>query len=713
MSPRLKFTIGLAACALAIALATGALFAIAWSGISPEQRTVLLDALVNNAGALLIVGLLLVAAFGIALHAFFRAYVLRPLELAEETRLILGANPGHRIEPAAPREIAELASAINALAMRCESLQGDIDARVAAAKANFESERQLLAALMADLTESVVVFNAAGTIMLYNEHARQLFGASAAHAADWIGLGRSLFSAIDREVVAHAIEQLEHRLREGDRHPIAEFVTTTRGGRLIRGRMRAVGAPGTAPASDLPAYVLVLEDVRGEVELGAARERMLRSLTEETRASLAGIRAATEALMHYPAMERPQQDRFLRAIHDESEKLGARLNKSYTEEGGRLAAEWPLATTLGRDLMHAIQRSAEARCGCEVSVRASDEPLWLCVDSFMLVEALSDLAHRLKRAGRAREIELSLAPNGTRVELKLAWSGDALQVEEALRHENEPIAIPGHADPLSFKEIVTRHGGEAWYQRENGARHAFRVLLPAGVSAPVHAPAMEPGSRPFFYDFDLFHQPGQTAEIDQRALGELAYTVFDTETTGLEPSRGDEIVALAAVRIVNQRLLTGEAFDQLVDPRREVSPAAVRIHGLTRDMLEGQPTIEAVLPRFYRYCENSVLVAHNAAFDMRFLQLKEQAAGVKFTQPVLDTLLLSAAVHPHQSDHSLEAIAARLGISVIGRHTALGDAIVTGEIFLKLIPLLHERGISTFRQVHEAQQRTPYARVRY
>jgi DNA polymerase-3 subunit epsilon len=215
-----------------------------------------------------------------------------------------------------------------------------------------------------------------------------------------------------------------------------------------------------------------------------------------------------------------------------------------------------------------------------------------------------------------------------------------------------------------------------------------------------------------YYDFDLFNQPGQTQALDDVPLKELTYTAFDTETTGLDPSAGDEIISIGAVRIVNGRILAGEIFDQLVDPQRPVPPASVKIHGIRPEMLHGQPVIAPVLATFHRFCEDTVLIGHNAAFDLRFLQLKEEATGIRFTQPLLDTLLLSAVLHSDQS-HVMEAIAERYGINVAGRHTAVGDAILTGEIFLKMIPLLARQGIVTLRQAREASQRTSYARIRY
>jgi DNA polymerase-3 subunit epsilon len=266
------------------------------------------------------------------------------------------------------------------------------------------------------------------------------------------------------------------------------------------------------------------------------------------------------------------------------------------------------------------------------------------------------------------------------------------------------------------RDVVQRHEGEFWFERER-VRHEsfFRMLLPlAAEGEPLEAAAVLKGeSRPEVYDFDLFRATDQTRELAQRSLAELSYTVFDTETTGLEPSAGDAILQIGAMRIVAGKLRRDEGYEQLVNPQRDIPAVGIAIHGIEPAMVADAPTIDAVLPTFHAYAQDTVLVAHNAAFDMRFLELQRERTGVAFEQPVLDTLLLSAVVHPAQASHRLEAIAERLGVPILGRHTAMGDAMVTAEVFMKLVPLLAERGIHTLGQALEASQQTYLARVQY
>src|SRR4029450_1314463 len=235
----------------------------------------------------------------------------------------------------------------------------------------------------------------------------------------------------------------------------------------------------------------------------------------------------------------------------------------------------------------------------------------------------------------------------------VVWTGGTLGSGAGASWETEPMRVDADETPLTLKDVLERHGGELWSQADRPRQNAwFRFLVPLGE--PVATAAARPAwtdHRPEYYDFDLFERIETTRALAERRLAELSYTVFDTETTGLEPSAGDEIISIGAVRIVNGRLLKSEVFEQLVNPRRPISRDAPRIHGIDRRALVNEPPIEEVLPGFHRFCEDTVLVAHNAAFDMRFLELKEATTGVRFGQPVLDTLLLSAVVNPGSGKH--------------------------------------------------------------
>ena len=702
------------------------LLAIAGSTLSPEERALLVPIAEERIGVAAIVALVIILPLGIVVPPLYKRYVIAPRQLAEASRIVLSANVAHRVTPQGSAENRELAQVVNDFAAAYQALQQDVDQRIREANARIEEERNRLAALMSELAQSVVVCNVEGRVLLYNARADRLLRKPLANAQAsarthaLVGLGRSVFAIFDRDLIIHGLERTLEQARRGNAAPVASFVATAPAGQLVRVQLAPVFAPAAAAAAPegerpITGFVLILEDITRSIGKSGRRDKLLQTLTEGTRASLANMRAAVETITAFPDMEPAAQSRFLDIIRDEAGALSTRLDRTAAEYSDSLKTEWPLEEMRGQDLIDAACRQIEASLGLRTKLEEIDEAIWLQVDSYSLIQAFAYIARRLQEEFQIREVRFALADAGALAHLDVIWTGAPLGVETQMAWQTEPMSTAGEAYPTTLAEIVGRHDAEIWYQiHKPSFREFFRIAIP--MTRPDEAPLpTAPGvaSRPEYYDFDLFHQPGQTPELDNRLLTELSYTVFDTETTGLSPSEGDEIVSIGAVRIVNGRLLEHEVFEQLVDPRRAMSPKAAAITGIDDAMLAGQPAIDKVLPALHQFGEDTVLVAHNAAFDMRFLQLKEAATGVRFTQPVLDTLLLSVLVHPSLEGHGLEAIAERLGINVIGRHTALGDAIVTGQVFLRLVPLLAERGIRTLKEAREASQSTYLARIEY
>ena len=665
-------------------------------------------------------------ALGMALlNTLFKQYVRGLMSMAETLRLMLGANRNFRVTPEGPPEVQELGRAANELAQQRDALLDDVDARIAQANASVEEEKNRLAALMSELALGVVVCNLDGRILLYNNRARLQFkalaqGPTSMSGGALIGLGRSIFSMLERAQITHALENIRLRLVKGSAEPVANFITTTRTGQLLRAQMAPVL---TAPEGEdrtpvVTGYVLTIENITKSFEREAQRDQVLQSLTDGSRSSLGNIRAAVETLIDSPDMELAYRERFVGIIDEETARMSERLQKTMNEFADSLKTRWPLEDVLGIDVVSAAQRRIEDRLKLATKSESLDDSLWIRADSFSLIQAITFLASRLQDHYDIRELRFRLLAEGQMAFIDLIWSGTPVSSETLYTWELESMTVGGDTSPLTLRDVAQRHGGEIWYQREKAAHRAFfRLVLPVAATPEARPNESRPQatgeSRPEYYDFDLFKFSSDTTIDLDRKLSELAYSVFDTETTGLEPAAGDEIIQLGAVRAINGRMLRQEVIDQLIDPRIPLKPEGIPIHGITEDMVRGQPTIDVVLPMFHEFCADTVLVAHNAAFDMRFLQIKEATTGLKFDQPVLDTLLLSAVIHPNQESHKLEAIAERLGINVIGRHTALGDAFVTGEVFLKMIPLLAEKGIHTLREALEAAEKTYYARVKY
>lgn len=163
--------------------------------------------------------------------------------------------------------------------------------------------------------------------------------------------------------------------------------------------------------------------------------------------------------------------------------------------------------------------------------------------------------------------------------------------------------------------------------------------------------------------------------------------VFDTETTGLEPLKGDRLVEIGAVELFNH-LPTGRHYHIYINPERSMPDEAFRVHGLSGEFLADKPLFSAVVDEFLAFIDDATLIAHNANFDIGFLNAEFARLGKPPIPPerVIDTLALARRKHP-KAANTLDALCSRYGIDTSSRtvHGGLIDSVLLADVYLELI----------------------------
>ncbi|MEO7160682.1 MAG: DNA polymerase III subunit epsilon, partial [Polaromonas sp.] len=205
MKPDRRLMLAIAAAALALAAWLGLSMALIWSTLAPVQRETVAALLGPRIALLGMSWVLAVVGAAAVLRLLFQRYAHAPGRLLEATRVLLASNGVQQVIPQGSAEIQSLAGAINELAAQRDRLREDVAQQIALASRGVQQEKDRLAALMAELTESVVVCNLDGRILLYNSRARLQFRAlsqapTLAQGAELMGIGRSIYAVFDRQL---------------------------------------------------------------------------------------------------------------------------------------------------------------------------------------------------------------------------------------------------------------------------------------------------------------------------------------------------------------------------------------------------------------------------------------------------------------------------------------------------------------------------------
>ena len=195
----------------------------------------------------------------------------------------------------------------------------------------------------------------------------------------------------------------------------------------------------------------------------------------------------------------------------------------------------------------------------------------------------------------------------------------------------------------------------------------------------------------------------------EKKLEDVEFTIFDTETTGLNPEFGDRVVEIAAIKYKNKEKIA--QFQTLVNPQRPISEAAFQVNRITANMLTDAPRMEQVLPEFLDFIAGTCLCSYNAGFDIGFLhnEILLARSGVSrqyngFPEPlsglvIIDILKMAKKLLPHLDRYALWFVAQSLGLEEKQEHRALSDVELTAGVFDRLSVEMEKKGISGFDNV--------------
>ena len=629
-----------------------------------------------------------------ALAAALRRLVFQPLELlGKEVGIVAGVNPGYEIAIPGPHLLGELPNAVQGLAAVVASCTRATAEAVAERSRDLESRRERLEAILLSLEEGIVVCDERVRIVFYNPAVRRVF-----HDNPALGIGRSLHLLCAPAPIEAALQILRRRRvrqpGDGDLEGDVSFVCTAANGIVLSCRMCLLPElPGLSWS-----FLFVCEDISGEADARGRREDLLRAAVKAMRAPLTGLGLSAESLEMFPDLDASGRAVLERTIAEEARRVVAQFEVVAREVEGLESPRYVIRDIYVEDIVASVaQRLGEQ--GLRLTMIG--DPLWVQADVQALLFLLEFFALGIHRSCGVEALEIETLLGDKRVYFNFCWQGGVVPQAEIQRWMSSP------AEPLgahTVAEVLERLDSEVWsqpHQEPGFSTLRFPLLSSPGQWAAPPPHLLSLPSRPVYVDVSGPPEDAPAADWERLPLEHVHFVVFDTETTGLAPLGGDEIVSLAGVKIVERGIVLGETFDRLVNPGRPIPESSVRFHGITDEKVRDRPRIEDVLRDFHAFVGDAVLVGHNGAFDLRFIRLKERGAGVHFRGPVLDTLALSRFLHEHTPAHSLDAVARRVGVEIRDRHTALGDALITAQVLLKFLYLLQERGVTTLGRAFE------------
>ena len=342
-----------------------------------------------------------------------------------------------------------------------------------------------------------------------------------------------------------------------------------------------------------------------------------------------------------------------------------------TDYTGSVRVKSFLETKKAQPIMDQVKKGMAIKVRGDLNVDKFDGELVLKPYAIMA----ASMPKREDRAEGMKRVELHL--HTTMSSMDALTKTDAA-IRQAAAWGHKAIAITDHGCAHSFPDAMHSVEGKG----------AAKV---AGTDTPIKVLY---GCEGYLVD-DIKSQNIVLGTQDMKL--EDTFVAFDLETTGLNPNT-DTITEIGAVVFQNGKEV--DRFHSFVDPRRKLDPENIALTGITDEMLVGAPYIEDILPKFLDFIGGRVVVAHNAKFDTSFIKMACENCGLPYELTSVDTVALAQQLMPPMPRYKLDVVARALKLPNFNHHRASDDANICGQIMVKLIKMLQDKGFHSIQELN-------------
>ena len=297
--------------------------------------------------------------------------------------------------------------------------------------------------------------------------------------------------------------------------------------------------------------------------------------------------------------------------------------------------------------------------------------------------------------------ELTMTISGIRLEQKKYRQDTSPKKRVELHAHTQMSSMDALCQTKKLVKQAATWGHKAIAITDHGVVQAFPEAMDAGKSNNIK----------ILYGVEGYLVEDNAPIIKDPNDKELSQTfvVFDLETTGFS-NKNDKITEIGAVKVQNFEIV--DRFNELINPEKDISYKVQELTGITNDLIKDKPTIEEILPKFMEFVGDSVLVAHNAEFDIGFINQKCKEMGIKFENKSVDTLMLARILLPHLKRFKLNNLTKELGVPLQNHHRAVDDAAATAHIFIKFLDMLQKKGAKKLSDVNEILGGIDYTKLK-